>query len=153
MKHGLPIGFQVMAPALGEAMMFRVAQGGRSVWPAFSFAGRHWLGVRYDATWEPVIGIEVHVELKTASKMFCSCAVGFGEEPNTSVCPTCLGLPGALPVINATAIEWITRIGLAFHCEIAPRSVFHRKNYFYADLPKNYQISQFDLPDLLRRLA
>ncbi|HUP17413.1 MAG TPA: Asp-tRNA(Asn)/Glu-tRNA(Gln) amidotransferase subunit GatB [Acidimicrobiia bacterium] len=96
--------------------------------------------------WEPVIGIEVHVELKTASKMFCSCAVGFGEEPNTNVCPTCLGLPGALPVINATAIEWITKIGLAFHCEISPRSVFHRKNYFYADLPKNYQISQFDLP-------
>jgi aspartyl-tRNA(Asn)/glutamyl-tRNA(Gln) amidotransferase subunit B len=78
--------------------------------------------------------------------MFCSCAVGFGEEPNTNVCPTCLGLPGALPVINATAIEWITKIGLAFNCEIAPRSVFHRKNYFYADLPKNYQISQFDLP-------
>jgi len=97
-------------------------------------------------TWEPVIGIEVHVELKTASKMFCSCAVGFGGEPNTNVCPTCLGLPGALPVINATAIEWITKIGMALHCEIAPRSVFHRKNYFYADLPKNYQISQFDLP-------
>ena len=98
------------------------------------------------AGWEPVIGIEVHVELKTASKMFCSCAVGFGDEPNTNVCPTCLGLPGALPVINATAIQWITKIGMALHCEIAPRSLFHRKNYFYADLPKNYQISQFDLP-------
>lgn len=96
--------------------------------------------------WEPVIGIEVHVELETDSKMFCGCAVGFGEEPNTSVCPVCLGLPGALPVTNERAIEWITRIGLALDCQISPRSVFHRKNYFYADLPKNYQISQFDIP-------
>ncbi len=96
--------------------------------------------------WEPVIGIEVHVELLTHSKMFCGCAVGFGEEPNTSVCPVCLGLPGALPVTNETAIEWITAIGLAFNCSVSPRSVFHRKNYFYADLPKNYQISQYDVP-------
>jgi aspartyl-tRNA(Asn)/glutamyl-tRNA(Gln) amidotransferase subunit B len=96
--------------------------------------------------WEPVIGIEVHVELRTASKMFCGCAVGFGEEPNTSICPTCLGLPGALPVPNRRAMEWITLIGLALHSEIVPTSVFHRKNYFYADLPKNYQISQFDVP-------
>ncbi len=97
-------------------------------------------------TWEPVIGIEVHVELATNSKMFCGCAVSFGDEPNTNVCPTCLALPGALPVTNGRAIEWITKIGLALNCEIAEWSVFHRKNYFYADLPKNYQISQFDLP-------
>ncbi|MFQ5522107.1 MAG: Asp-tRNA(Asn)/Glu-tRNA(Gln) amidotransferase subunit GatB [Acidimicrobiia bacterium] len=96
--------------------------------------------------WEPVIGIEVHVELSTDSKMFCGCAVEFGAEPNTRVCPVCLGLPGALPVPNQRAIEWIMAIGLALNCEISPRSVFHRKNYFYADLPKNYQISQFDVP-------
>jgi len=96
--------------------------------------------------WEPVIGIEVHVELATESKMFCGCAVVFGAEPNTSVCPVCLGLPGALPVPNRRAIEWIMAIGLALNCEVADRSVFHRKNYFYADLPKNYQISQFDVP-------
>jgi aspartyl-tRNA(Asn)/glutamyl-tRNA(Gln) amidotransferase subunit B len=98
------------------------------------------------AGWEPVIGVEVHVELATRSKMFCGCAVSFGEEPNTNVCPVCLGLPGALPVPNRQAIEWIMAIGLALDCEIAERSVFHRKNYFYADLPKNYQISQFDVP-------
>jgi aspartyl-tRNA(Asn)/glutamyl-tRNA(Gln) amidotransferase subunit B len=96
--------------------------------------------------WEAVIGIEVHVELLTESKMFCGCPARFGGEPNTNVCPTCLGLPGALPVPNQTAIEWISRIGLALNCEISPVSVFHRKNYFYADLPKNYQISQFDIP-------
>ena len=96
--------------------------------------------------WEPVIGIEVHVELSTQSKMFCGCAVSFGEEPNTNVCPVCLGLPGALPVPNRTAIESIMAIGLALDCEVTERSVFHRKNYFYADLPKNYQISQFDIP-------
>ncbi len=96
--------------------------------------------------WEPVIGIEVHVELRTASKMFCGCPVTFGGDPNTAVCPVCLGLPGALPVTNATAIEWLETIGLALHCRIAPSSVFHRKNYFYSDLPKNYQVSQYDLP-------
>ncbi|HEX2404187.1 MAG TPA: Asp-tRNA(Asn)/Glu-tRNA(Gln) amidotransferase subunit GatB [Acidimicrobiia bacterium] len=97
-------------------------------------------------SWEPVIGIEVHVELMTASKMFCGCSVAFGGEPNTRVCPTCLGLPGALPVTNRVAIESIMAIGLALDCQISGRSVFHRKNYFYADLPKNYQISQFDVP-------
>jgi aspartyl-tRNA(Asn)/glutamyl-tRNA(Gln) amidotransferase subunit B len=93
-----------------------------------------------------VIGIEVHVELSTMSKMFCGCAVAFGGEPNTRVCPVCLGLPGAMPVPNRQAIEWIMAIGLALDCEVSARSVFHRKNYFYADLPKNYQISQFDVP-------
>ncbi len=98
------------------------------------------------ATWETVIGIEVHVELATRSKMFCGCLVQFGAEPNTNVCPVCLGLPGALPVPNRRAIEWIMAIGLALNCAVTERSVFHRKNYFYADLPKNYQISQFDIP-------
>ncbi|MCZ6736572.1 MAG: Asp-tRNA(Asn)/Glu-tRNA(Gln) amidotransferase subunit GatB [Actinobacteria bacterium] len=97
-------------------------------------------------TWESVIGIEVHVELSTRSKMFCGCAVEFGAEPNTNTCPVCLGLPGALPVPNRKAIEWIMAIGLALNCEVSERSVFHRKNYFYADLPKGYQISQFDIP-------
>jgi aspartyl-tRNA(Asn)/glutamyl-tRNA(Gln) amidotransferase subunit B len=97
-------------------------------------------------SWEPVIGIEVHVELTTDSKMFCGCAVEFGAEPNTNICPTCLGLPGALPVPNRVAIESIMAIGMALNCGVAARSVFHRKNYFYADLPKNYQISQFDIP-------
>jgi aspartyl-tRNA(Asn)/glutamyl-tRNA(Gln) amidotransferase subunit B len=97
-------------------------------------------------SWEPVIGIEVHVELMTESKMFCGCRVDFESEPNTNVCPVCLGLPGALPVPNEKAIEWITKIGLAFNCEISTVSQFHRKNYFYSDQPKNYQISQFDVP-------
>ena len=97
-------------------------------------------------SWQAVIGIEVHAELSTRSKMFCGCEVAFGGEPNSRVCPTCLGLPGALPVPNEAAIEGIMKIGLALGCEVSSRSVFHRKNYFYADLPKNYQISQFDVP-------
>ena len=97
-------------------------------------------------SYEAVIGIETHVELATASKMFCGCEVNFGADPNTKICPVCLGLPGAMPVPNETAIEWIVKIGLALECDIAPHSLFHRKNYFYPDLPKNYQISQYDLP-------
>ena len=97
-------------------------------------------------TWEAVIGIETHVELRTKSKMFCGCPTDFGAEPNTNVCPVCLGLPGALPVPNEIAIRMTISLGLALGSMIAPESVFHRKNYFYADLPKNYQISQYDQP-------
>ena len=95
---------------------------------------------------ETVIGLECHVELSTRTKMFCGCANVFGAPPNTNVCPVCLGHPGSLPVPNEKAIEYIVRIGLALNCRIAPHSLFHRKNYFYPDMPKNFQISQYDLP-------
>ncbi len=98
------------------------------------------------ARYAPVIGLETHVELGTASKMFCGCPTEFGAEPNTQVCPVCLGLPGALPVANAAAIEATIRIGLALHCSIASWCRFARKNYFYPDMPKNFQISQYDEP-------
>jgi aspartyl-tRNA(Asn)/glutamyl-tRNA(Gln) amidotransferase subunit B len=96
--------------------------------------------------WEPVIGLEIHVQLKTRTKMFCRCENVWGEEENTRTCPTCLAHPGTLPVANKTAIEWAIKLGLALDCEIAPRALFHRKHYFYPDLPKGYQISQYDIP-------
>ena len=99
-----------------------------------------------DVTYEPVIGLEIHVQLKTETKMFCGCALSFGDPPNTHTCPICLGHPGVLPVTNAEAVHFGLMIGLALDCEIAPRSIFHRKNYFYPDLPKGYQISQYDIP-------
>jgi aspartyl-tRNA(Asn)/glutamyl-tRNA(Gln) amidotransferase subunit B len=96
--------------------------------------------------WESVIGLECHVELNTKTKMFCGCRNEFGAEPNTLTCPVCVGHPGALPVPNREAIASIIKIGLALDCRIAPHSLFHRKNYFYPDMPKNFQISQYDLP-------
>jgi aspartyl-tRNA(Asn)/glutamyl-tRNA(Gln) amidotransferase subunit B len=98
------------------------------------------------AALEPVIGLEIHVQLSTRTKMFCGCELSFGDPPNTHTCPVCLGLPGALPVANARAVHDALLIGLALGCELAPRSIFHRKNYFYPDLSKGYQISQYDQP-------
>ena len=100
----------------------------------------------WDERYEPVIGLEVHAQLLTESKAFCSCSTHFGAEPNSNVCPVCLGMPGVLPVLNHQVVEFLIRMGLATHCTIAPRSIFARKNYFYPDLPKGYQISQYEEP-------
>ncbi len=97
------------------------------------------------AVWETVVGLEVHCELATATKLFCACPNAFGDEPNTNVCPVCLGLPGSLPVLNRHAVELAMRVGLALHSSVEP-STFHRKNYFYPDMPKDYQVSQYDEP-------
>ena len=105
--------------------------------------------VPFDAAlerFEPVIGLETHVELGTRTKMFCGCITTFGAEPNTHTCPVCLGLPGSLPTVNERSIEYTIKIGLALNCSIAPWCRFARKNYFYPDMPKNFQISQYDEP-------
>lgn len=98
------------------------------------------------ASYDPVMGLEVHVELGTKTKMFCGCSTELGAEPNSQTCPTCLGMPGSLPVVNATGVESAIKIGLALNCEIAEWCRFARKNYFYPDMPKNFQTSQYDEP-------
>ncbi len=98
------------------------------------------------ADYEPVIGLEVHVELATATKLFCACVNEFGAEPNTNVCPVCLGLPGSLPVLNEQVVEYALRLGAALHFDVPEQSIFHRKNYFYPDMPKDFQITQYDEP-------
>jgi aspartyl-tRNA(Asn)/glutamyl-tRNA(Gln) amidotransferase subunit B len=102
--------------------------------------------MRVTTDWEPVIGLEIHAQLRTASKMFCGCSTAYGAEPNHQTCPVCMGLPGSLPAVNGTAIELAVRLGLAVGATVHSTSVFARKNYFYPDLPKGYQISQHDLP-------
>ncbi|WP_390883490.1 Asp-tRNA(Asn)/Glu-tRNA(Gln) amidotransferase subunit GatB [Kovacikia minuta] len=96
--------------------------------------------------YEAVIGLETHVQLKTDTKIFCNCATTFGSTPNTQVCPVCMGMPGVLPVLNQKVLEYAVKAGLALNCQIAAYSKFDRKQYFYPDLPKDYQISQYDLP-------
>jgi aspartyl-tRNA(Asn)/glutamyl-tRNA(Gln) amidotransferase subunit B len=104
------------------------------------------MAVTPGTAFEPVIGLEIHVQLSTRTKMFCGCELSFGDPPNVHTCPVCLALPGSLPVVNERAVRFGIKIGLALGCEIAPRSIFHRKNYFYPDSPKGYQISQYDIP-------
>src|SRR6476660_6818165 len=108
------------------------------------------ISVSARAKYEPVIGLEVHVQLLTKTKVFCGCSTRFGDAPNTNVCPVCLGLPGSLPVLNRRALELAIRAALALNLQVQPTSRFARKNYFYPDLPKGYQISQFELPLALR---
>ena len=162
-EDDLPVGFQVLAPALADDRLYRVGAALETL------LEQQWGGPLLDpekldkavaamttaellsfddalASFDPAMGLEVHVELNTATKMFCGCPTTFGGEPNTQTCPTCLGLPGSMPVVNGKAVESAIRIGLALNCEIAEWCRFARKNYFYPDMPKNFQTSQYDEP-------
>ena len=161
-EDGLPAGVQILAPALQDDRVYRVGAaleallarewGGRLLDQAPALEGARRMTdalMPYDdvvAQFDPALGLEVHVELNTATKMFCGCPTEFGAEPNTQTCPTCLGLPGSMPAVNAKAVESAIRIGLALNCEIAEWCRFARKNYFYPDMPKNFQTSQYDEP-------
>jgi aspartyl-tRNA(Asn)/glutamyl-tRNA(Gln) amidotransferase subunit B len=158
-EDGLPVGLQVIAPPLADDRLYRVGAALEAAleaglgWTAAGSPSRAGSGpmtvLSYEealAAYDPVLGLEVHVELNTTSKMFCGCSTAFGAEPNTQVCAVCLGLPGSLPVVNAKAVESAIRIGLSLNCTIAEWCRFARKNYFYPDMPKNFQISQYDEP-------
>ncbi len=140
LSEGLPVGLPADRPAvLGEPALPRRPR---------ARAGDR-LRLRPGAlamSWEPVIGLEIHIHLKTRTKMFCRCEVTYSEPENTRTCPVCLAHPGSLPVPNEKAVEWTIKLGLALECRIAEHAVFHRKNYFYPDNPKGYQISQYDEP-------
>ena len=146
LSEGLPVGLQLIGSAFSENRILAAAHAleGAIGFDPVPAAMRG--GGMSETAWEPVIGLEIHVQLNTATKMFCACENRFGAEPNTLTCPLCLGHPGVLPVINQGAVEKAIEIGLALNCGIAERSVFHRKNYFYPDSPKAYQISQYDQP-------
>ena len=143
LADGLPVGIQLAGPAFSEN---RILDAAFALEQAIGFEGGRGAMRDPDRAYEPVIGLEIHVQLSTRTKMFCGCALSFGEEPNTRTCPVCLGHPGVLPVINAEAVHFALMIGMALECEIAERSIFHRKQYFYPDNPKAYQISQYDIP-------
>ena len=143
LSEGLPVGFQLAAPAFAEN---KILDAAFALETAIGFDATDSGRVRDMTDYEPVIGLEIHVQLATNTKMFCGCALSFGEPPNTLTCPVCLGLPGTLPLPNERAIHFGLMIGMALGSDLAPRSIFHRKNYFYPDLPKGYQISQYDEP-------
>ena len=143
LSEGLPVGFQIAGPAFSES---RILDAAHALEQAIGFEG-----VPVRMNYEPVIGIEIHVQLRTRTKMFCGCALSFGEEPNTHTCPVCLGHPGTLPVTNAEAVHYGLMIAMALDCEIAPRSIFHRKNYFYPDLPEGLPDQPVRHPAVHRR--
>ena len=148
---GLPIGLQLIGKAFDEATLLRTAYAYEQATDWHKKKPTSVLNEGFKIqmpieNYEPVIGLEVHCELKTASKLFCGCSTTFGSDSNTQVCPVCLGLPGTLPVMNKKAVEYAVQIGLALNCQIAKYSKMDRKNYYYPDLPKAYQVSQYDKP-------